>query len=165
MRSFSTEPVPVDIGPCECPGTPHGDGDIVYLAPALSMAGGMAAQGVIQAAGNDPIKLQELLSMLWIRHGVVDWNLVDEAGDKVELTEANVAQALPFGKGGRLVADRADDLYAEDILAPLVERVAALSKRGSTASSRPATSATNGSTPKRRKRSSTPATGKEPPAA
>lgn len=162
MRSLHSEPVPVNIGPCDCPDTPHGDGDIVYLAPALSMAGGMAAQQLISDSGGDLVTLQEGLSKLWIRHGVIAWNLVDEAGP-IPITEANVTAALPFGKGGRLVADRADDLYAEDILAPLVERVGALSKRGSTASSRPATSATNGSTPKPRKRSSTATTVKEPP--
>ncbi len=149
-RFDARDPVPVTIGPCECPGSPHGDGDIVYLAPTLSMAGGMAAQGVISAAGADAVKLQELLSVLWIRHGVVDWNLVDEAGKPVPLTETNVAAALPYGKGGRLVADRADDLYAEDILAPLAERVAALSPHGPTPSGRPRTSATKRSTAKPR---------------
>lgn len=161
MRSLHSEPVEVNIGPCECPGSPH-EADLVYLAPALSMAGGMAAQQIISDIGGDLVALQEGLSKLWIRHGVVGWNLVDEDGP-IPLTEANVVAALPFGKGGRLVADRADDLYAEDILAPLVEKVAALSKRGSTGSSRRATSATNGSTPKPRKRSSTATTDRVPP--
>ena len=153
MTRFDTTPVEVVVGPCECPGTPHPDGDLVYLAPSLSMAGGMAAQGVIAEAAGDVIRLQELLANVWLRHGVVGWNFLDEQGQPVPLTESTLATALPFGKGGRLVAERADDLYAEDILAPLVERVATLSKRGPTTSSRPVTSATNGSTPKRRSRS------------
>jgi len=132
MSRFDSTPVEVAIGPCECPGTPHADGDLVYLAPALSMAGGMAAQGVIAEAAGDSVRLQELLAALWIKYGVIDWNLVGEDGKPVPLTEANVAAALPYGKGGRLVAEKADDLYAEDILAPLVMRAERLLKPGPT---------------------------------
>lgn len=127
-----TEPVPVElnVGPCDCPGSPHPDGDVVYMAPVLSMAGGMAAQGAINEAGHDPIALQEHLAKLWIRHAVIDWTFVDEDGDKIPLTPDTIARALPYGKGGRLVAERADDLYAEDILAPLADRLKKLSRSG-----------------------------------
>lgn len=148
MSRFDTTPVEVNIGACDCPGSPHADGDLVYLAPRLSMAGGMAAQGVIADAMGDTIRLQELLADLWVRYGVIGWNLVDERGEPMPLTPENVAAALPYGKGGRLVAERADDLYAEDILAPLVERAGKLSSRGSTTSTPRATSATRRSTPK-----------------
>lgn len=153
MTRFDDTPVEVAIGPCECPGTPHADGDLVYLAPRLSMAGGMAAQGVISEAAGDPIKLQELLASLWLRYGVVGWNLTDDDGRPVPVNESTLTAALPYGKGGRLVAERADDLYAEDILAPLVERAEKLSKRGPTTSSPRATSATRTSTPRRPSRS------------
>lgn len=153
MSRFDSTPIEVPIGPCECPGTPHPDGDLVYLAPALSMAGGMAAQGVIAEAAGDSVRLQELLAALWLKHGVVGWNLLDDAGQPVEITDASLATALPYGKGGRQVAERADDLYAEDILAPLVERANALSKRGPTTSTRPATSAGRTSTRKQPSRS------------
>lgn len=154
------EPVPVPIGPCECPGTPH-EQDIVYLAPVLSMAGGMAAQVLMTQGEHNLMRIQELLADLWIRHGVVDWNLTDERG-KVPLTPDNIALALPFGKGGRLVADKADDLYAQDVLAPLVETLGTLSQRGPTADGRPATSPRKRSTPKRPSPSSTPDTDKAP---
>jgi hypothetical protein len=104
----------------------------------------MAAQGAISRAGDDPVVLQEQLAIVWIRHAIVDWTFVDEDGDKVPLTEANIARALPYGKGGRLVAERADDLYAEDILAPLAERLKKLSQGGrsgrSTSRTRPSRS-------------------------
>jgi hypothetical protein len=138
MRTFDSDPVPVPLGACYCPGTPHEE-DTVYLAPALPMAGGMAAQAIINEGLTDPIKLQEGLAELWIRHGVVGWNLVDEDGRDLPLDRATVIRALPYGKGGRLVAERADDLYAEDILAPLAERLSLTSKRG----------ASNGSTSRR----------------
>jgi len=152
MRSFDAAPVEVRLDGCYCPGKPH-DVDIVYLAPALSMAGGMAAQSAIQDGMGDALRLQELLATVWIRFGIVGWNLVDEDGADLPLSEA--AAALPYGKGGRLVAEKADDLYAEDVLAPLVARLASISKRGPTNGS---TSSPRKSTRKRPSPSSTATT-------
>jgi hypothetical protein len=159
MRSFDAEPVEVRLEACYCPGSPH-EADLVYLAPALSMAGGMAAQSAIAEGIDDRIRLQEMLAEVWMRHGVVSWNLVDEQGDPVPVNAVNVAAALPYGKGGRLVADRADDLYAEDILAPLAARLRTTSPRGRTNGS---TSATPARTRKRRPSSSTGTSAKAPP--
>lgn len=146
MRTFDAEPVAVHLGACYCPDTPHADGDIVYLAPSLSMAGGMAAQAAIAEGITDPMVMQERLATIWTRYGIVGWNLVDEGGRAVPVTPENIAAALPYGKGGRLVADKADDLYAEDILAPLVQRLASISPSGPT----------NGSTSRTRKRTPKP---------
>ena len=146
-RLATTEPIVVDIGPCECAGQPH-ESDVVYLAPALSMSGGMAAQGAIATSGGDALRLQELLADIWVRHGVVGWNLLDDRGNDIPLTPDNIARALPYGKGGRLVAERADDLYAEDILAPLADRLRKLSQPGPTPSGRKRTSARRTSTPR-----------------
>lgn len=161
LRSFDSDPVEVRLGACYCPGKPH-ETDLVYLAPALSMAGGMAAQAVINEGMTDPIRLQEGLAEIWLRHGVTGWNLVDEQGDPLPLDRDSIMRALPYGKGGRLVAERADDLYAEDILAPLAERVRTISQRGRTAGS---TSRTRPRTPKRSSRSSTATTAKALPGA
>ena len=173
-------PVPVAIGPCLCPGTPHDGGDVVYLAPVLSAAGGMAAQGAISDASGDGVLLQELLWRIYRDHGIVDWNLLDEEGDPVPLTPENKTQALPYGKGGELVANKADELYNEDVLRPFLARLTALqklaaeekrrqraahSKAGSTAPTPKATSATPTSIGTRRKRSSTGGSAKAPPAA
>lgn len=152
MRSFDAEPVAVPLEACYCPGTPHEDGDVVYLAPVLSMTGGMAATSVFAAAleGASSIAIQEMLADIWVRHGVVGWNLLDEGGKPVELTPSNVAAALPYGKGGRLVAEKADDLYAEDITGPLVQRLSNISPTGPTNGS---TSRTPKSSRKRQSRS------------
>jgi hypothetical protein len=160
MRSFDSAPVEVRLDGCYCPGTPH-DADVVYLRPSLSMAGGMAAQAAIQEGASDQFVLQELLAQVWIRHGVISWNLVDEGGP-LPLTPDNVVAALPYGKGGRLVAERADALYAEDILAPLRERLASISRSGRTNGS---TSTPRPSTRRRRSPSSTATTGEVPPSA
>lgn len=162
-------PVPVSIGPCDCPGTPHGDGDFVYLAPVLSAPGGMAAQAAINEGMSDPIRLQEMLWRVYRDHGVVSWNLIDNDGDPVPITPENLELALPYGKGGRVVADKADSLYSEDILVPFLDLMKLLgtlapqppSEDGSTSPSTE-TSATPTSIQTRRKRSSTRATGPVP---
>jgi hypothetical protein len=180
MSRFDRLPdVPVVIGPCECPGAPHGDGDIVYLAPVLSAAGGMAAQAAINAGMADDVRLQELLWRVFRDHGVTGWNLEDENGP-VPVTPDNLELALPYGKGGRAVADKADELYSEDMLAPFLDLVKTIqakrasderderrkrSKGGSISSSPPETSAPSTSTRTRRPRSSTATSEGAPPAA
>ena len=173
MSRFDRIPdVPVSIGPCDCPGTPHGDGDFVYLAPALSAQAGMAAQGAINDASDDAVRLQELLWRIYRDHCVVGWNLLDEEGEPVPLTAENKDIALPFGKGGQAVAEKADDLYSEDVLRPFLARMAALQKMadeakrrskrsaaGSTPTSPTATSSRPTSIRKRRRSSSTPGSG------
>lgn len=161
------ELVPVPLGYCPCEGSPHPDGDVVYLWPELSMPGGMAAQGAIAEAyvgtSLDQLRLQELLARVWIRHGVAEWTFLDDLGVPIPVTPETVEVALPFAKGGRLVADKADDLYAEAVTAPLVERLSVLSKRGPTRASQPATSRNGTSHPKRPRRSSTVTTDRVPP--
>lgn len=134
------ELVPVPVGYCPCKDAPHPDGDIVYLYPELSMPGGMAAQGAISEGAGDPIRLQELLARVWIAHGVAGWTFLDDEGKAIPATSENAIRALPYAKGGRAVAEKADDLYAEAVLAPLADRLRTLSQPGSIPSSRSATS-------------------------
>lgn len=142
--------VPVPLGYCPCEGEPHPDGDIVYLRPKLTMAGGMAAQGailqsVVEVEGKavlDQLRLAELLAVVWIRHGVVEWTFQDDEGEPIPCTPGNVELALPYDAGGRIVADTADDLYNKAILAPLQDQSTKRSGRGPTPSSRTAISPT-----------------------
>lgn len=159
MSRISRERIPVVIGPCECPGTPHGDGDVVYLDAELSAPGGMAAQAAISNHLADQVTLLAELGRVYLRHGVVAWNLLDDAGLPLALTPDNVVAALPYGKGGREVADKADELYSEAILRPLTERLSSLSRTGSTVDT-----TSPEPTPMRppSKRSSTPDTEPEP---
>ena len=52
-RVMSTDPVAVGVGACQCPGTPHPDGDVVYLRPQLGLAAGIAIQRLIVEANQD----------------------------------------------------------------------------------------------------------------
>ena len=160
MRSFDTAPVEVRLEACYCPGSPH-EADLVYLAPELSMSAGMLATQILSdyVSDRDQAALQAGLAEVWQR-SVVSWNLVDETGP-VPVTFENVRDALPFGKGGRLVAMAADSLYSEAVLSPLGVGSKSSSRRSRTNGS---TSATQPSSRKRRSPSSTATTAKAPAA-
>lgn len=157
--------VPVPLGYCPCQGTPHPDGDVVYLRPELSVAAGVKARSwfVDSITGAvDSADLQERIAALWLEAGVVSWTFLDDDGSPIPVTAENIVRALPYGKGGRLVADKADDLYVPSVVTPLAEGLDALSKRGSTSSTPRATSRRTTSTRKPRKPSSTATTATEP---
>lgn len=132
---------------CSCPGTPHPDGDYAELRPYLDYAGGAEALASVTIVNEDGTSLlrdvtewPEHIGPVFIRRGVVAWNVVDEDGP-VPVTRETL-EALRWEDAYEL-ADRADDLYGGQVLAPLVKRMSMRSKDGPT----------NGSTPHRRKSS------------
>lgn len=142
-----TEPTSVRVRDCACPGTPHPDGDVVYLAPKLSLAGGLAADFDIRKAAGDGTFLAQLWQVTFVRYGAIGWNLVDEDGP----VDFDVNALLEDYTLARPVAEAADDLYGEAVMRPLVARLKATSPRGRTNGS---TSVTQPSTSKPRVRSS-----------
>lgn len=132
--------VPVPLGYCPCEGTPHPDGDVVSLWPEISAPGGMAVRALLMSPNLDTITFQEQLGTVLLRFGVAEWTFLADDGQPIPVTPENVVLALPYGKGGRLVADKADDLYADSVKDPLLAKLAELSKAGQTKTSRPATS-------------------------
>jgi hypothetical protein len=151
--------VPVPLGYCPCEGTPHPDGDIVYLPAELSASAGMAVRGLMVEGlmGMAADLLQERLGELWLKVAIASWTFLDDDGEPIPLTAENIVRALPYAKGGRLVADKADDLYAGSVVDPLVAQLAKLSPTGPTSRR---TSPTRSGTTKRRSRSSTTSTAK-----
>lgn len=151
--------VPVRVRDCACPGSPHNgqdgtdDGDYVYLRPVLGYQGGLA---VLAALGRIPLRadgtmdLGELsvgVSPLYIEHGAVGWNFTNGTGETVpfdaQVLLDDYSLAYPIG-------ERADELYGEAVLRPLVSRTSKSSPRGRTGGS---TSASRPSRSKRRSRS------------
>jgi len=129
--------VPVRFRDCSCPGTPHPDGDVADLRPFLDYSGGAEALAAIQSVLFDTDRFAEVLGPVFIRRGVVGWNLLDDEGDPVPVTR-EALDALRWEDAYEL-ADKADDLYGGQVLAPLVKRMPASSKNGQTnASTRPA---------------------------
>lgn len=141
----SDDRTPVELGECLCPGTPHEGGDTVWLRSELDMGGGFAAAGLVLSGGT----LEETLGRGYLVAGVVDWTFVDESGNKVPPTRANISR-LKFNDAIYRVADAAADLYGDTVLRPLVARLSRSSRNGSTGKS---TSPRKRSTGSPRKRS------------
>jgi hypothetical protein len=145
--------IEVSLGECRCPGTPHPDGDLLYLRPKLGLAAGVAIQQtVIDMAGNRSAPdITGLLSEAYLRYGVADWNLLDDAGKPLELTPETLReQVLDDFERATPAADRADELYMQATIGPLLPKAPSSLPTMPTNGS---TSATNGHIPKPRKRS------------
>lgn len=133
------ERISIRVGDCLCTDTPHDglegrdDGDIVYLDPQLSLEGGLAANAALATFGDDQAALERELGLSYILGGVGDWNFLD-GGKPIPLTPSNIRRALPWGAGGRVVAEKANELYFNEVVGPLVERARKLSERGATVS-------------------------------
>lgn len=131
---------------CACPGTPHADGDGVWLTPTVSLAAGLALERDLQAALEEAIEagpvteasLSAPIVSRWldtlIRYCAVGWNLVDELGDGVPWDPALLLADYNLA---RPVADIAADLYTERVLSPLALRLSAAFAGTSTAGSTP----------------------------
>jgi hypothetical protein len=161
------ELVPVPLGYCPCEGTPHADGDIVYLRPDLDPLDGVRAKAIISEMLQDhmdAVAANVELARLWLDIGVTGWTFLDDDGQPIPVTEENIVRALPYAKGGQLVADAADDLYATMVISPLVEKWSELSSDGSTPTPSP-TSPNRATRRSQRKPSSTATTDRVPPPA
>ena len=120
------EPVPVRVRDCACPGTPHADGDVVYLRPTLSLEGGLRAQQGIAEAGGDTAELTRRWIMTFVRYGACGANFIEPWDVEAVLADFSI---------GAPVADRADELYSEAFLRPLGISRQPTSPRGPTAAS------------------------------
>ena len=126
---------PVRVRDCACPGTPHEDGDIVYVAAKLPFQGGLVAnqQAISQAeavARGETNQLQNLWLETFVRYGAKGWNLLDERGGPVpfdvEDLLADYSLALP-------IAEKANDLgYGDAAMAPFLRQPARPSANGRT---------------------------------
>jgi hypothetical protein len=160
--AMNSDLIPVCVGACLCPGTPHADGDFVYLRPKLGLAAGIAIQKLVIDANNadTPMSTADMTGVLaegYLLHGVVDWTLSN--GSAIPVNEATIREHLlsDFERAAP-VADKADDLYMGPVLAPLLKRARASMGSSSATSSNGSTSAAPAGTskrPKRLRRSST----------
>ena len=173
---MTAERIPVRVRDCACPATPHTepdpvtglDGDVVFLLPALSLEGGAAAElDLMESQGMaDRERATRWLLARWtstyVRYGAVAWNWtrLDENG-RPEPLPFDVEALLSDYRVSKEVANKANELYSEAVLGPLLEAAPAAqpnraqrrSRTGRTGSS---TSPRRGSTPKP-SRSSSPA--------
>lgn len=122
-----TEPTEVRVE-CPCDGTPHPDGDTVYLKdePDVPMyvAWNVTFEGVQGSAlsiSEWHADMQGAFAGVYLRHGIRSWTFVDEKGDSILISPSSVNRLLPFMKGGKAVVDACDALYGTKLMAPLVE--------------------------------------------
>ena len=162
--------VPVRIGVCLCPGTPHADGDFIYLRPKLDLRGGFRVkrrlldlnQAAFAEGGPSPdmAELEIQLAEAYLSEGIAAWNLVDAEGVGREVTPDSLREFLFYDYSrSELAADKADDLYRPAVLDPLVAR--ALSSLPATPTNG-LTSRPNGHGPKRRRPSKPSSTAPTP---
>lgn len=140
----SVEEIPVDLEGCLCENTPH-DHDTVWLWAELTPDGGLAAQAVVNRGAPDTAVLEGLIGRIWLQHGISRWTFVDGKGNDIPPNPWNIAH-LDW-EVARPVAEKANDLYAEKFLRPLVARMSGSSRNGRTGRS---TSAKPTSSRKRR---------------
>lgn len=119
-RLLPTEPVPVRIGDCECPGTPHSDGDYAYLRPRLTAEGGAAAYQAVINNASDNEWLAGTLGRIFLRDGIVRWDLQDDSGKPISV-DAALGGAVDWADTLLPIADKANELYAESVLRPFLK--------------------------------------------
>lgn len=121
-----TEPIPVRVR--ECPDGTHPGGDEVYLAPKLSLDGGLAATFDIQRAGTDEGELFRRWLHTFVRFGAIGWNFHDETGP----IPFDVSVLLADAELGVPVANKGTELYLETLVGPLGASSRRTSRRGPT---------------------------------
>lgn len=114
---------------CACPGTPHDNGDTVTFPARLAFDQSARALGLIFGEGK---ALAQNAFPVYL-HAPLTWNLLDEEGDPVPLTE-EALDALDFADQWDIAA-YGDTLYAGTVLSPLVRLTKKPSEPGPTTGS------------------------------
>ena len=128
--------VVVHIGGCRCPGDPrpHPDGDTVTLSAKLTIPMGAALSMVLNGSHPTLPSVQAGLTGGYLspapEGGILDWSFVDEAGKPVPVTAEAIERLIPWADGGMEVAEKADELYGADLLAPFLRRLSKSSTTG-----------------------------------
>jgi hypothetical protein len=135
----------------ECPDGTHEEGDGVFIATTLSLDCGIAARQAIVSAhkegGGDEALMDAALIRHWFkayaRFAPVSWTLHD-AGRR-EPWPFDTQRLVDDYALGYPVADRADDLYRDEVMRPLLEAPSKPSPRGDLDGSTSATTTSTGS--------------------
>lgn len=126
----------------------------LYTSIPITVGAGVMA--VMRASRGDEVRLAALMGQVYVQNGIRAWSFVDKDGSPIQVDPSSrdwpdtVAELLPWDEGGALVADRADELYSENVLRPLTGRTLTQSLDGQTAGS---ISPIQPSQPKRQRRS------------
>ncbi len=151
------ESVRVPLGPCTCPGTPH-EQDEVHLRPKLGMARALAIIRTLPV--NDLAVTEMQLALGYARFGIESWNLSNGTGLPMEVDGEHLTRFAEEDPRAIVVAMRGDELYADEVMAPLRSLGAASSQTSPETDETLATTGTKSSTTRRKRsrRSSTTTT-------
>lgn len=139
------ELIPVRVRDCPSDGL-HPDGDFAYLKPRADLDIGMAVNGIIGRSSGDPDLLQVELGRVYLRFGIVRWDLHEADGSPWPLGLSSLSR-LDWAREIFPMAEEAAVLYGS-VFDPLVARLSKSSPNGPTGDS---TSARRPSSSKRQK--------------
>lgn len=111
-----------------CPGTPH-DEDVAKLRPRLLPGDAIAALAAFNSE-HDSATIQRDLGMALLRGGLLSWNITDEDGP-IPLSALEDG-TLDWDETLRPIAERANDLYTESLMRPLLDAIRKSSPGGPT---------------------------------
>ena len=154
VASDAGQGVDVNVGTCRCPGgspIPHPDGDTVTLASRLSVPMGAAASAALNDALPTLGGMQAALTGVYLAPapsgGITRWSFLDAEGKPEPISAETVERLIPWSNGGMEVAEEADRLYAPELMAPFLRRLAKLSAPGPTDTSTSASPPSGPSSP------------------
>jgi hypothetical protein len=118
--------------PCPCPGTPHEKDTVTFLDRLGFVAGRSVRNAIVflYAGGEDapPEQVAATATQQYLRWGIAAWTLVDEKGKPLPATWPNISALIERDpRTADQLADAADNIYAEAVMAPLVPRASASS--------------------------------------
>lgn len=152
--------------PCICPplaggAIRHPDGDRIELRERLDFRSSLAAQNAVyvlrfedpDASGGD---ILAVLTESYLLSGIESWTVTGEDGKPIPATRANIREHLLTNlEVALLVAEKADELYRDAVIAPLVRAASASSQAMPIDESTSPTNGSQGPTPNPSSRSST----------
>lgn len=136
-RVLAVKREPVRIGECECPDTPHADGDHAYLRPRLSPEGGMAAAFVLTELekGDTLVDYMRVMGMVLIEDGLVAWDVLDDDGEPAPFDKASIRSGMyDYESTLKPIIDRAFELYEASVMRPLQQMAQRQKSEASTSS-------------------------------
>lgn len=131
--------------------------------PTATLSIGAATHIAVGIYSDDPLALQVGLSRAFVEYGIKEWSFVNDKGVPIPVDPKDpnwsrtVETLLSFTEGGNAVAEMGNNLYATDVLSPLMKRPPKPSAAGPITRLTSVTRTTGPAARKRSKRSS-PAT-------
>lgn len=134
--SDTVGPIRVDLGPCQCGAAPDPGShtaDYVLIARHAPYQMGLAALEAVSQA-TEPIGLGSMLRQIYVKWGVVGWNLIGADGQPLAVNHATIEANLMTDWSTRSidVAEACALQYNDEVMLPLQERALRRSVSGQT---------------------------------